>query len=144
MGVSDGSSVWVGGRVAEELVFGDISTGAQDDLHKATNIARAMVKAYGMSELLGAVSLEREPAIPFLHGERRDASGDYSEQISREVDSEVRRIVWEQEERVRRILSSRLEALKLAASTLLEKETLGGEELREVVDRSQVWPKHAS
>ncbi|MFZ5469121.1 MAG: ATP-dependent zinc metalloprotease FtsH [Myxococcota bacterium] len=123
-------AVFLGGRVAEELVFGELSTGAQDDLVKATNIARGMVKAYGMSEALGPISLEPEPS-PFL-GDFRRQKGEHSEAMARDIDAEVRRILEEQHQRVAALLRQRLPLLRHIAAQLLERESLSGEQLREL------------
>ena len=130
-------AVLLGGRVAEETIYHEISTGAQDDLLKATDIAKSMIKAYGMSDKLGQVSLERDRRSPFLQGPQSDAGGDYSEETSREIDCEVRRIIDEQYVRVRAILGSQEKILRDAASVLLAKETISGEELKAVVARHQ-------
>ena len=130
-------AVLLGGRVAEETIYHEISTGAQDDLLKATDIAKSMVKAYGMSDKLGQVSLERDRRSPFLQGPQSDVGGDYSEETSREIDCEVRRIIDEQYIRVRTILGSQEKILRDAASVLLAKETISGEELKAVVARHQ-------
>ncbi|MGB2726757.1 MAG: ATP-dependent zinc metalloprotease FtsH, partial [Nitrospira sp.] len=82
-------AILLGGRAAEEVIYGEVSTGAQDDLRKATDIAKSMVKAYGMSEKLGQVSLERDRQSIFLQTGPSQTPGDYSEQTSREIDCEV-------------------------------------------------------
>ena len=125
----------MGGRAAEELIFGEVSTGAHDDLTKATNIARGMVRSYGMSEAIGPLVLDREPSPMFgMIDHRREEPGALSEAVAREVDAEVRRIVEAAYARACRLLASRLKTLKLAAATLLERESLSGEELAELVD----------
>jgi cell division protease FtsH len=125
----------LGGRVAEEMIYGDTSTGAQDDLLKATDVAKSMVKTYGMSRELGAVSFERERP-PFLFPAGQPAPrGDYSEATAREIDCEVRRIIDEQYARVRTILQSRRQVLQEAARVLLDRETMSGEELNVLVAR---------
>jgi cell division protease FtsH len=128
----------LGGRVAESLVYEDLSTGAQDDLKKATDLARNMVTHYGMSPALGSVAIDREPASPFLPGEA--SRGDYSEETARTVDAEVRRILAEQQERVVRLLRERLELLRAAAAELLKKETLSGSDLEALASRGTVAP----
>jgi cell division protease FtsH len=127
-------AVLLGGRVAEEIIFGEVSTGAQNDLLKATDIATSMVKAYGMSEKLGQVSFERERQ-PLLLPVAPGARGDYSEETSREIDCEVRAIIDEQYTRVRDLLARRQAALREAASLLLERETISGEQLGSVLAR---------
>ena len=122
-------AVLMGGRVAEQLVFHDVSTGAQDDLQKATTIARAMVKSYGMSPRLRELSLE-PPHAPFLTlDEPLAVHGEYSEQVAQAIDDEVGRILGEQRDRAARILGARLATLRDAAAVLLQKETITGGEL---------------
>src|SRR5579884_2560092 len=116
-------AVLLGGRVAEETIYHEISTGAQDDLLKATDIAKSMVKAYGMSEKLGQVSLERDRRPLFLQAAQPEPTGDYSEATSREIDCEVRRIIDEQYLRVQKILQAQEKSLRAAAAVLLTKET---------------------
>ena len=126
-------AVLLGGRVAEETIYQEISTGAQDDLLKATDIAKSMVKVYGMSEKLGQVSFERDRRPLFLQAAQPESAGDYSEETAREIDCEVRRLIDEQYDRVRIILGSQEAILRQAASVLLTKETITGEELKAIV-----------
>ncbi|HET7059251.1 MAG TPA: ATP-dependent zinc metalloprotease FtsH, partial [Nitrospiraceae bacterium] len=126
-------AVLLGGRVAEETIYQEISTGAQDDLLKATDIAKSMVKVYGMSEKLGQVSFERDRRPLFLQTAQPESAGDYSEETAREIDCEVRRLIDEQYDRVRIILGSQEAILRQAASVLLTKETITGEELKAIV-----------
>jgi cell division protease FtsH len=126
-------AVLLGGRAAEELVYHEVSTGAQDDLLKATDIAKSMVKAYGMSEKLGQVSFERDRQPLFLQTGQASAPGDYSEETAREIDCEVRQIIDEQYERARAILKSKEDVLREAAEVLLGKETITGEELQAII-----------
>jgi cell division protease FtsH len=128
-------AVLLGGRISEEIIFGEASTGAQNDLVKATDIARSMVKAYGMSEKLGTITLERERQPQFLQIQTASEKGDYSEETAREIDCEVRRIVDEQYERVKRLLSEKKTALHEGAKLLLEREVITGTELRAIMDR---------
>jgi cell division protease FtsH len=129
-------AVLLGGRVAEELIYQEVSTGAQDDLLKATDIAKSMVKAYGMSEKLGQVSFERERQPLFLQTGQPAPPGEYSEETAREIDCEVRRIVDEQHERVRGLLSRRRDALRDGAAQLLSRETMSGEELKAILAKT--------
>jgi cell division protease FtsH len=126
----DKMAVLLGGRAAESLVFGEMSTGAADDLAKVTDIARSMVTRYGMDEKLGMVSLESERA-PFLHMPTEFATvrREYSEQTAREVDCAVRDLVTDAFERARGLLETHHAALEEGAQHLLEKETLSGDEL---------------
>jgi cell division protease FtsH len=130
-------AVLMGGRVAEETIYREISTGAQDDLLKATDIAKSMVKAYGMSEKLGQVSFDRDRRSPFLQGAQTETPGDYSEETSREIDCEVRRIIERQYARVKTILGEQQHVLKEAAAVLIVKETITGEELKAVILKSR-------
>ncbi len=132
-------AVLLGGRAAETIVFAEISTGAADDLAKATNIARSMVTRYGMDDKLGMVSLESERST-FLQmpGEYMPARRDFSEQTAREVDCAVRDLVTEAFERAVAILESHRPALDETAQRLLEKETLSGDELPTLADEPVV------
>jgi cell division protease FtsH len=128
-------AVLLGGRIAEELMFGEASTGAQNDLVKATDIAKSMVKAYGMSEKVGMITLERERQPQFMQIQPPQEKGDYSEETARDIDSEVRRIIDEQYERVKRLLGEKKRALQEGAETLLEHEVMTGPELRAILDK---------
>src|SRR4029077_5798737 len=124
----------LGGRAAEELVYDEGSTGAHDDLSKATDIARSMVKTFGMSPRLGQVSFDKDRRAILLQSPIEPAArGDYSEETARAIDDEVRRIIDEQRERVAEILSRRHEVLVRAAQVLLAKETISGQELRDLL-----------
>jgi cell division protease FtsH len=126
--------VLVGGRVAEEIIFQDISTGAQNDLQKATDIARSMVTEYGMSEKLGLVAYEQERR-PLLVDTGRTPSKEYSEETARDIDTEVARLVEEAHERVRKMLTERREQLENISQRLLEKETITGNELLDLAEQ---------
>jgi len=126
-------AVLLGGRVAEELIYQEVSTGARDDLMKATDIAKSMVKAYGMSEKVGQFSFEQERQPLFLQAGNAHGGGDYSETTAREIDCEVRRIIEEQYGRVRTLLTAREDILREAAQMLLHRETISGEELKAIV-----------
>lgn len=125
-------AVLLGGRVAEELIYQEVSTGGRDDLLKATDIAKSMVKAYGMSDAVGQLSFDQERQPLFLQAGQAHGGGDYSETTAREIDCEVRRIIDEQYGRVRTLLASQKEILRAAAQTLLQKETISGDELKEI------------
>jgi len=129
-------AVLLGGRIAEELIFGEASTGAQNDLVKATDIAKSMVKAYGMSEKLGTITLERERQPQFLQIQTTGEKGDYSEETAREIDCEVRRIIDEQYERVKRLLGAKRAALQEGAKMLLEREVITGSELKAIMEKA--------
>ncbi|MFZ3013527.1 MAG: cell division protein FtsH, partial [Nitrospira sp.] len=127
-------AVLLGGRIAEETIFGEASTGAQNDLVKATDIAKSMVKAYGMSEKLGTITLERERQPQFLQLPVASERGDYSEETAREIDCEVRRIIDEQYGRVKSLLEENKAALQQGATLLLEREVITGAELKVVME----------
>ena len=129
-------AVLLGGRIAEELIFGEASTGAQNDLVKATDIAKSMVKAYGMSEKLGTITLERERQPQFVQIQMAQEKGDYSEETAREIDCEVRRIVDEQYERVNKLLGEKKAVLQEGAKLLLEREVMSGVELKAIMEKS--------
>jgi cell division protease FtsH len=134
----------LGGRIAEELIFDEVSTGAHDDLSKATDIARSMVKTFGMSPRLGQVSLEKDRRGMMLQSPLEPPGRpEYSEQTARAIDDEVRRIIDEQRERVAEILSRRRQVLVRAAQLLLTKETISGQELRELVAAQESEPAEA-
>ena len=137
----DRLAVLLGGRVAEELVFNEISTGAQNDLQRASDIARSMVTEYGMSDRLGLVSYERPRQAMFL--QESFASGkNYSEAKAAQIDEEVMRIVEESHQRVRKLISERRTVLEELARLLSEKESVHGEELRKML--SATTPAMAS
>jgi cell division protease FtsH len=121
-------AVLLGGRAAEDLVFGEVSTGAQDDLMRATEIARGMVTRYGMAETLGEVAYETETSrflgLPIEGGGRR-----FSEATAREIDLAVKGLVAEAHATARDILQRRRAELDALVVTLLERETLGPEDL---------------
>ncbi len=128
----DRLAVLLGGRVAEELAFNEISTGAQNDLQRATDIARAMVTEYGMSDRLGLVSYERQRQPMFLP-ESFSPGKNYSETKAAEIDEEVTRFIEEAHQRVRNILSGRRTILDDLAHLLSQKESVQGDELRKML-----------
>jgi cell division protease FtsH len=128
----DRLAVLLGGRVAEELVFGETSTGAQNDLQRATDIARSMVAEYGMSDRLGLVTYERARQPMFLPDSYNPGKA-YSEARAAQIDEEVTRFVEEAHQRVREILSDRRPVLDELAALLSEKESVQGEELRKML-----------
>jgi cell division protease FtsH len=127
--LEDKIAMLLGGRVAEELIFHEVSTGAQDDLLKATDIARSMVTTYGMSEALGLATFDDGKTSLFLETGPSRVRGNYSEALARRIDDEVRRILETQHARVREVLGSRERVLRHAVVQLLEKETLSGMDL---------------
>jgi len=129
----DRIAVLLGGRVAERILFNDISTGAANDLQRVTEIARRMVVDFGMSDRLGPVSMGNAGSLRFL---RADPARDrfVSDETAREIDLEVRRIVAEQEERVDGILTARKRHLAALARVLRDKETLDAATFRRLLD----------
>jgi len=121
-----------GGRVAEELVFSQMTTGAGDDIEKATELARKMVCQWGMSEELGPMTFGRREEQVFL-GRDIAHHKDYSEHTAIEIDREVRRIVDEAFQRARKLLSDNMPLLHGVSERLLEKEVLDGGEVAEMV-----------
>jgi cell division protease FtsH len=124
----DQIAVAMGGRVAEELVFGQITTGASSDIQAATDLARKMVCEWGMSEKLGPLHFGRREEMVFL-GRDFAEHKDYSEQTAIEIDAEVRRIVTESYERAKSVVMENLDKLKVLAEALLDYETLDGAEI---------------
>src|SRR6185295_8127123 len=116
----DRLDVLLGGRVAEELVFGDVSTGAQDDLQRATDLARHMVARYGMTEALGLATFEPPRQALFLNVPSM-AQREYSEETARRIDDEIRRLFEAAHERVRGTLTAKREVLTSLAKRLIEK-----------------------
>ena len=116
------------GRAAEELIFGDITTGASSDLEQATKLARSMVTQYGMSELLGPRTFGQKEELIFL-GREISEQRDYSEEVARQIDTEVKRIIDTAYSRAMQILKEQREKLETLAKRLIEVETLEGAEL---------------
>jgi cell division protease FtsH len=132
--------VLLAGTVAEEVIFDDVSTGAQNDLERATEIARSMVMDFGMSRL-GRVNYREGRGNSFLGGAMElPRSRDHSEQTAREIDEEIRRIVDESLDKVRHILETRRKALVALADRLMEKEVIDTAELEEVVEANSPSP----
>jgi cell division protease FtsH len=125
-------SVLLGGRVAEELIFKDITTGAQNDLERATKIARQMVTEYGMSETIGPMTLGRKEHQVFL-GKDISEDRNYSDEIAFQIDKEVESIIDGAYNKAKEILTKNKRKLTKIAKTLLQKETLEGEELNNLL-----------
>ena len=124
-----------GGRLAEDIVFGDISAGAQNDIQQATRIARTMVAEWGMSDEIGAINYAAQSDNDFLGREFR-LGGEHSEETAKRIDSEVKKILDECYERAREILTADRAILDEIAEALLRYETISGEEVRAIVDGS--------
>lgn len=123
----------LGGRVAEEVVLGEVSTGAHNDFQRATGIARAMVTEYGMSDKLGPMQFGQSQGQVFL-GRDFNSEQNYSESIAYEIDQEMQRIIKEQYARTKDILTEKRDLLDLIATTLLEVETLDAEQINHLKD----------
>lgn len=129
----------LGGRASEELVFGDVSTGAHNDLSKATDIARSMVKEYGMSSKVGKVYFAREKRSPFLDM-GMEGPGEYSDSTAELIDHEVGNIINEQYEKALEILKGQKDVLAKGAKILLDKEKIEGGELKTLMEKSPEKP----
>src|SRR5687767_7413920 len=126
-------AVLLGGRSAEEIAFGEITTGAQNDLMRATDIARAMVAEFGMTDELGIVSYDGHKRAAFLESPFGAERGNYAEQTALKIDVEVKRVLDEAHETARRILREQRSALDRVSARLLEKEVIESDELREIL-----------
>jgi len=136
----DRITAMLGGRVAEELVFHEVTTGAQNDFEQATELARKMVTEFGMSEKLGPLSLGRRHGPVFL-GRDLVETRNYSEEIAYEIDKEVRRIIDECYQRARDALLGARERLNRLAKALLERESLEGEQIEKVLAGEPLEPE---
>ena len=132
----DRLTVLLGGRVAEEIIFGEISTGAHNDLQRATDIATSMVKEYGMSEKMGYVTFEKEKKPLFLPSSLI-SSREYSEDTARQIDEEVKRIVDESHQSAKEILTAKKNELGELARLLLEKEVVEEADLKKILQPSE-------
>src|SRR5256885_15770885 len=128
-----------GGRVAEELIFGEekVTTGAADDIRRATGLARRMVTEFGFSEKLGPLRYAENEEEVFL-GHSVTQRKNVSEATAKVIDEEIRRIIDEGEQTAREILSSRLDELHALAKGLLEYETLSAEEIRRIIKGERI------
>jgi cell division protease FtsH len=129
----------LGGRAAEELIFHDPSTGASNDIEKATALARAMVTQYGMTEAIGAIKLGSDSSEPFMgrdYGHQRD----YSENVAAKIDAEIRKMIENAHQEAFDILEANRTILDEMVLQLLEKETLNKEEIAEIFARVSSWP----
>jgi cell division protease FtsH len=113
----------LGGRAAEELVFNEVTTGAANDLEKVTSTAKQMIMRFGMSEKLGPRVLGRNHDLPFL-GREMSAEPDYSEEVAREIDEEIRRVIEEAHDRAQTVLKDHLDELHRLSAILIERETI--------------------
>jgi cell division protease FtsH len=125
-------AVCMGGRIAEETTFGQITTGAQNDIEQATEMARKMVCEWGMSEALGPLTYGKKEEAIFL-GKEFNRHQDYSEATALKIDAEIKRIVTEQYERATRLLTENRPKLVRVAEALLEHEVLDAPQLRQLI-----------
>jgi len=130
----------LGGRVAEELVLHEISSGASNDLQRATELARQMTCEYGMSETLGAVAFGHRQEQVFL-GRDIGKENNYSEEVAAQIDNEIRKFIGEAYEGTVKILTDNLDKLHLIAEALIERETLEGAEVKELMEYGKILPK---
>ena len=128
-------AILMGGRVAEELIFKHVTTGAGNDLERATDLARKMVCEWGMSEKLGPLTFGRKEEEIFL-GREIATKRDFSDQVALEIDLEIKRLVTENYERAKRLLTEQMASLKALAEALLEKEVLDAPEIDQILLQS--------
>ena len=121
--LSDTMAMTLGGRAAEEIVFSEVTTGASNDLEKVTATAKQMVMRFGMSDKLGPRVFGHDHGQPFL-GRRFSSRPDYSDEIAREIDDEIRRIVEEAHQTARQVLEEHRESLDMTSEILLKRETI--------------------
>lgn len=133
----------LGGRVAEDIVFGEVSTGAHNDFQRATNIARKMVTEYGMSEKLGPLQFGQSQGQVFL-GRDLNNEQNYSDAIAYDIDQEIQRIIKECYDRAKTILTENREKLNLIAETLLEIETLDAEQINSLFKEGKLPDRSSS
>jgi cell division protease FtsH len=138
--LEDRIAVSMGGRIAEELTFGQITTGAQNDIEQATEMARKMVCEWGMSEALGPLTYGKKEEAIFL-GKEFNRHQDYSEATALKIDAEIKRIVTEQYERATALLTEKKEVLERVAAALLEHEVLDGTQLRQLISGQPLEPR---
>ena len=134
----DRLQVLLGGRAAEEVIFGDISTGAQNDLQRASDIARSMVMDYGMSERLGLLTYTHTPQARYLDLGLGSNEREYSERTAQDIDEEKSRIMDEAHQKVLLKLKNYRDSLEKLAGILLEKESIDGEELKKFAEEVRV------
>jgi len=126
-------AVLLGGRTAEEIALGEISTGAQNDLQRATDIARAMVTEWGMSDAVGAINYDGHKRSKFLDIPLGPERGAYAEDTARLIDGEVKRIMKDAHDQAREILTGKRDMLEAVTRRLLEIEVMEGDQLRQMM-----------
>ncbi len=133
-------AVLLGGRTAEEIALGEISTGAQNDLQRATDIARAMVTQFGMSDELGTVNYEGSRRNAFLDVPMGPERGPYGEDTAQRIDAEVKRLLDDAHDSARQIIADRRHLLEMVTRRLLEKEVIEGDELKQLIAEAEGKP----
>ncbi|MGM0855335.1 MAG: ATP-dependent zinc metalloprotease FtsH [Bacillota bacterium] len=128
----------LGGRVAEEIIFGEVSTGAHNDFQRATGIARKMVTEYGMSDKLGPLQFGQSQGGQVFLGRDINSEQNYSDAIAYEIDLEMQRLIKESYERAKRILTENRDKLELIAKTLLDIETLDAAQIKHLMDHGKL------
>jgi cell division protease FtsH len=141
--LADNLAFALGGRAAEEIVFGDVTTGASNDLERVTETTRAMVTRYGMSEKLGPMVFGQKEELVFL-GKELGEQRDYSEAVAQEIDGEVRRIVSTAHEKARDILTTHRDRLDLIARKLIEVETIDSKDFAALMSDQPLEPPSAA
>ena len=139
--LNDQLAMTLGGRAAEELVFNEITTGPLSDIEKVTATSKAMVMKYGMSEKLGPRALGHDQSNPFL-GRSFGAEADYSQEIAREIDDEIRRIIEDAHERARALLMEHMDLLHRLSKILLDRETIDRNQFLKLLDgvpEEEIW-----
>ena len=142
----DDLAMTLGGRAAEELVFHEVTTGAANDLEKVTATSKAMIMRYGMSEKLGPRVLGRNQDQPFL-GREMGNEPDYSDEIAREIDDEIRRVIEEAHETAHRVLREHIDELHKFSAILIERETIDKDQFERLLageDEGTVFPEEAA
>src|SRR6187397_3254796 len=138
----DQMAMTLGGRAAEELVFNEVTTGAANDIERITSTAKQMIMRFGMSEKLGPRVLGRNHDMPFL-GREMGAEPDYSEEIAREIDDEIRRVIEEAHELAVTTLKTHMNELHKISGLLIERETIDKDQFERLLageDESSVFP----
>jgi len=131
---------YLGGRTSEEIFFGDVSTGASNDIEVATQLARSMVTEYGMSEL-GPIQYEKPGGSAFLGRDYTSAQSNYSTQVAFEIDKAVRKIIEECHEKAQKLLSEHKEDVELIANTLIANETITSEQISYLIKNRKLPPE---
>src|SRR5687767_652213 len=134
--LGDTMAMTLGGRAAEEIVFGEITTGASNDLEKVTATAKQMVMRFGMSERLGPRVFGHDRSQPFL-GREFSAEPDYSDEIAREIDDEIRRMVEEAHQTAKDVLTDNREGIDRISKILLERETIDSEQFEQLLEGAE-------